>query len=141
MDNIYLLDSSIWIQVLRFNPAATIQNRVDRLLKENAVAIMPIVKVELLGGAKNNATFERLNKRLDSLICLDIGPKLWDETCRLAYNLRRSGITVPYIDTIIAATAIHHDTILLHLDKHFDMIASNSSLKAENCSDNLPPGH
>lgn len=134
MNNIYLLDSSVWIQVLRLNPVVSIQNRVDRLLKENAVAIMPIVKVELLGGTKNDEAFERLNKRLDSLIWLDMDSKLWDETYRLAYNLKRSGITVPHIDTMIAATAIHHNTILLHLDKHFDMIASNSLLKAENYS-------
>lgn len=134
MTDIYLLDTSVWIPVLRINSLESIRKRVDQLLKENSVAIMPIVKVELLGGTKNEIEFERLNKRLSSLLFLDMNNEVWNKASKLAYDLKRNGITVPYIDIMIAATAIHHNTTLLHLDKNFDMIASKSSLKLESYS-------
>ncbi len=134
MSDIYLLDTSAWVPVLRINPLESLRKRVDQLLKENSVAIMPIVKVELLGGTKNEIEFERLNKRLNSLLSLDMNNEVWNKASKLAYDLKRNGITVPYIDIMIAATAIHHNTTLLHLDKHFDMIALKSSLKLESYS-------
>lgn len=134
MSDIYLLDTSAWVPVLRINPLESLRKRVDQLLKENSVAIMPIVKVELLGGTKNEIEFERLNKRLSSLLSLDMNNEVWNKASKLAYDLKRNGITVPHIDIMIAATAIHYNTTLLHLDKHFDMIALKSSLKLESYS-------
>ena len=134
MSDIFLLDTSAWIPVLRINPLESLRKKVDQLLKENSVAIMPIVKVELLGGTKNEIEFERLNERLSSLLSLDMNNEVWNKASKLAYDLKRNGITVPYIDIMIAATAIHHNTTLLHLDKHFDMIASKSPLKLESFS-------
>lgn len=134
MIDIFLLDTSAWVPVLRINPLESLRKRVDQLLKENSAAIMPIVKVELLGGTKNEIEFERLNKRLNSLIYLDMNNEVWNKASKLAYDLKRNGITVPYIDIMIAATAIHHNATLLHLDKHFDIIASKSPLKLESYS-------
>lgn len=72
MNELFLLDTSAWIMVLRKNSLEELKNRVDHLLRENAVAVIPIVKVELLGGVKNDAEFERLGRRLDSLVCLNM---------------------------------------------------------------------
>ena len=129
---LFLIDTSVWITVLKKNPPEVMKERIEHLLLENVVAITPIIKVELLGGCKNELEFQRLQKRLDSLILLDINPHIWAETASLAFDLRRKGVTVPYTDTLIAAVAVHHKAVLLHLDKHYDIIASQTALKAEN---------
>jgi len=129
---LFLLDTSVWIAALKKEPQPNIREKVEHLLRENLVAIPPIVKVELLGGTRSETEFERLRKRLNSLVDLDIDSKLWNKTARLAYDLRRKGVTVPYTDILIAATAINYSAILLHMDRHFDIIAEKSSLKAEN---------
>jgi hypothetical protein len=59
---------SAWIMALKKNPLEAVKKRVDHLLRENVVAVLPIVKVELLGGTKSKKEFEQLGKRLDSLI-------------------------------------------------------------------------
>jgi hypothetical protein len=56
----------------------------------------------------------------------------WDESASLAFKLRRTGMTVPYIDIIIAAAAILHGLLLIHADRHFDLIAGKVTLKTEN---------
>lgn len=127
----FLLDTSAWILALRKNPLESFKERLENLLKENAVTVTPIVKVELLGGTKSKKEFERLKMRLDSLEQLVMNEDVWDRASRLAYELRRKGITVPYTDTMIAATAIHYETPLIHSDKHFDIIASKSPLRVE----------
>ncbi|NJO98787.1 MAG: PIN domain nuclease [Hyellaceae cyanobacterium CSU_1_1] len=45
------------------------------------------------------------------------------------YNLRRQGITVRNtIDCCIAASAIEHNLLLLHIDRDFEAIAQETSL-------------
>ena len=128
---LFLPDTSIWIPVLRKNPVESLKERIKHLLQENVVAVMPIISVELLGGAKNEMDFERLKKRLDSLILFTMNTEVWNDASRLGFDLRRNGITVPYTDIIIAATAIHYNATLIHIDRHFNMIASKSLLKVE----------
>lgn len=131
MNELFLLDTSAWIMVLRKNPLEELKNRVDHLLRENAVAVIPIVKVELLGGVKSEAEFEKLGRRLDSLVCLDLDDNVWDKASRMAFEFRKGGLTLPYTDTIIAAAAVSHNATLLHIDKHFDLIAKKGNIKVE----------
>jgi predicted nucleic acid-binding protein len=130
-NDLFLLDTSAWIMVLKKNPLEVLKNRVDHLLLINAVAVIPLVKVELLGGTKNDTEFEKLGRRLDSLICCEINEEVWTKAARMAYNLRRTGLTVPYTDIIIAAAAIAYHATLIHIDKHFDMIAGVEELNTE----------
>ncbi|MDT8318707.1 MAG: PIN domain nuclease [bacterium] len=128
---LFLIDTSVWITVLKKNPPDIMRDRIEHLLLENVVAITPVIKVELLGGTRNELEFQRLQKRLESLILFDINAELWDKTARLAYDLRRKGVTIPHTDTIIASVALQYNATLLHLDKHYDIIAGQTSLKAE----------
>lgn len=36
-----------------------------------------------------------------------------------AVDLRRAAQHLSYVDALIAATAAHHDTVLIHRDPHF----------------------
>lgn len=129
--NLFLVDTSIWLYALRkeFNPE--IKDRLELLLKENWVLIAGIIKLEILGGTKSEIEFKRLKKRLDSLQECKTDIPLWEKAYDLAFQLRRKGVTIPYTDILIAATAMQHEATLLHVDAHFDLVAQYSDLKVE----------
>jgi len=126
-----IIDTSVWLFALKkdFNPE--IKKFVEKLLLNEDVAINGIIKLELLGGARSQKEYTRLKSRLDSLHFIDSDKKLWDESCRLAFSLKRKGISVPYTDIVIAASSILADTLLIHADRHFDLIKKYTKLKAE----------
>ena len=127
-----LVDTSAWILALKNSPVARARSVIDDLLAGGKIAIIPVIRLELLGGTKSTAEFQRLDSRLGALHQLPLAQAEWDESASLAFKLRRTGMTVPYTDIIIAAAAILHGIPLVHADRHFDLIASEVTLKAEN---------
>ena len=65
---------------------------------------------------------------MDSVEC---DAALWEESTKLAFNLRCKGITVPYTDILIASCALKIGATLVHADAHFDLIHKHSKLKVE----------
>jgi len=126
-----LVDTSAWILVLKRSPDAAVKATIESLLNENRVAIIPIISLELLGGVKSREEFHRLKSRLDVLHWIPLEERKWGEAARIAFELRRKGITIPYIDIIIGTAALLHNLILLHADKHFDMMTEEIPLKVE----------
>ena len=126
--NRVLIDTSAWIEAFSRKGRDKIKKVVDELIKDNRLAICDLIKVELLQGVKSEDAFEELRLELETLYDLIMDKKTWDEAARLAYSLRRKGKTVPLIDVLIASMAIRHALPLLHQDRHFDTIASISSL-------------
>lgn len=128
----FLVDTSAWLFALRKDANLEIKARLDTLLREDAVAITGIIKLELLGGTRTREEFRRLKSRLDALKYVPMEePLLWDLTYEMAFNLRRKGLTIPYTDILIASAAIKEDVILLHADIHFDQVARHSKLRVE----------
>jgi len=127
----FLIDTSVWIFALKKNFHPFIKERVDRILSESDVGINGIIELELLGGAKTEKEYIRLKSSLDALYYIEADRTLWDLSSRLAFDLKRNGVNIPYTDIFIAASAIHENGILLHADSHFNTIAKYSSLKAE----------
>ena len=72
-----------------------------------------------------------MKSRLDSFHFIDSDKKLWDESCRLAFSLKRKGISVPYTDIVIAASSILTNALLIHADRHFDLIKKHTRLKVK----------
>jgi len=127
-----LVDTSAWILALKPGPSDRVRGVIDGLLAGGRIAIIPIIRLELLGGARSQAEFQRLDRRLGALHQLALAKAEWDESAALAFSLRRAGLTVPYTDVIIAAAAILHGMTLIHADRHFDLIAGEVTLKTEN---------
>lgn len=128
----FLVDTSAWLFALRKDANLEIKARLDTLLREDAVAITGIIKLELLGGTRTREELRRLKSRLDALKYVPMEePLLWDLTYEMAFNLRRKGLTIPYTDILIASAAIKEDVILLHADIHFDQVARHSKLRVE----------
>ncbi|MHB0976381.1 MAG: type II toxin-antitoxin system VapC family toxin [Candidatus Aquicultorales bacterium] len=126
-----IIDTSVWILALRRDADETVKARVSEVLALDQAATVPIIKLELLGGTKTTTEFERLKSRLDGLPLIN-QPGEWEFAERLAFNLRREGLTVPCTDVLIATAAILTDSVVLHVDRHFDQIASKTNLRVEN---------
>ena len=126
-----LIDTSVWLHALRkqFHPA--VKERIYSILAESEVAIIGIIKLELLGGAKTEQEYKRIKSRLDALYFIESSEDLWDFSSLLAFKLRRKGITIPYTDIFIAASAVSAHAILVHADSHFEIIAHHTELKTE----------
>ena len=127
-----LVDTSAWILALKKDPFARARSVIDGLLAGGRIVIIPVIRLELLGGTKSQVEFQRLDRRISALHQLPLAQAEWDESAGLSFKLRRTGMTVPYIDVIIAAVAILHGLPLIHADRHFDLIANEVTLKAEN---------
>ena len=52
-NNLFLVDTSAWILALRKDFLTDVKDRIEYLLKENAIITSGMVKLELLGGTKD----------------------------------------------------------------------------------------
>lgn len=135
LNNLFLVDTSVWLFALRKDFIPTIRDRIDFLLRENAVITAGMVKLELLGGTRNESEFNRLKTRLDALETVESDDSLWEGAYRIAFDLRRKGLTLPYTDILIAACARKSGSAIVHADSHFDLIADHIGLKVESYVD------
>ena len=93
------------------------------LLAENRVAISPMIRLELLGGTNSTGEFDRLKSRLSALHEIPADEANWELATRLSFDLRQKGKAIPYTDVLIAAAAMVGGCLLLHADRHVDLIA------------------
>jgi predicted nucleic acid-binding protein len=135
---LYLIDSSVWIRILRRSPPPALAARIDQLLRSGRVATNEFIAVEVVGGARNSADFEEYSELFASLNQCPIDSETWVLATRLAFDLRRAGATTRAPDVIIAASSIRHDAILVHADSGFDSIAIHSQLLVESYAAPVP---
>jgi hypothetical protein len=128
INNLVLIDTSVWILALRRSPSPVVKDEVEHLLAENRVAIAPMVRLELLGGTKSSSEFNRLKSRLDALHQIPTNEADWELAAQLSFKLRQRGKVIPYTDILIGAAAIVTGCLLLHADRHFDVMAEDTDL-------------
>lgn len=129
---LYLLDTSVWIHALVRRRALTnLQRRVAELLRAAQVATIALVRLELLRGARDTAAYTRIERLLEPLRWLPLDDAVYDSAAQLGFRLRRSGVTVPIVDLVVAATAIRYGVIVVHLDTDYELIAKHSPLRTE----------
>lgn len=127
-DNLVLVDTSVWILALRKSPSPLVKDQVEHLLAENRVAIAPMIRLELLGGTKSLSEFNRLKSRLDALHQIPTNEANWELATQLAFKLRQQGKVIPCTDILIGSAAILAGCLLLHADRHFDLMAEDTKL-------------
>lgn len=124
-----LIDTSVWIEVLRKEPPQALADGVRRAILERRVATTGMVMLELLSGTRTERDYRELSQDLRALHYLST-EEAWPEAWQLSFRLRRHGVTVPSADVLIAAVAVAHLCLLLHADEHFTTIARHSALQA-----------
>jgi len=126
-----LIDTSAWLFALRKDFHPIVKERIEQLLVESDVAICGMIALELLGGTRSEKEYLRLKSRLDALYYVEADKVLWDLSSKLAFDLKRKGISIPYADIVIAASALRERAILVHADSHFDSISNYTDLRVE----------
>jgi predicted nucleic acid-binding protein len=126
-----LIDTSAWLFALKKDFHPVIKERIEQLLVESDVAICGMIALELLGGTRTEKEYLRLKSRLDALYYVETDKVLWDLSSKLAFDLKRKGISIPYADIVIAASALKERVILVHADSHFDSISNYTDLRVE----------
>lgn len=95
------------------------------------INIFGMVRLEIMGGVKTKKELNSLNNYLGALEEIPADTQLWEDAGRLAFDLRRKGLTIPYTDILIASAAIRSKSVLLHADSHFDIIGQETELQVE----------
>jgi len=130
-NNLVLIDTSVWILALRKSPSPVVKDEVEHLLAENRVAIAPLIGLELLSGTKSVNDFNRLKSRLDALHQIPANEANWELATQLSFRVRQQGKVIPYTDILIGAAAIITGCLLLHADRHFDLMAEDTDLNVK----------
>ena len=120
----YLVDSDWLIDAFTGIPAA-----VDLLaqLRDDGLAVSIISYGELFEGAigapDSAAELARFRRFLARLTLMALDDAIMERFARIRADLRRQGQLIPDLDLLIAATAIHHELILLTRNvRHFARI-------------------
>ena len=128
-NSLVLIDTSVWVLFLRKSPPEVIKEEVAKLLAEDSVVISPMIRLELLGGTKSFDEFNRLKSRLDALRQIPADEANWQTAAELSFKLRQRAKIIPYTDILIGSAAILSDVLLLHADRHFDLMAEDADLR------------
>ena len=118
-----LVDTSAWIDALRFDGDLTVRANVRTVLAQGSAHFCDMVLLELWNGARGESEVAFLGKLERDIECVPTTPEVWSAAREMARACRNSGVTVPPTDLLIAACAESHGLSLLHHDTHFDLIA------------------
>jgi len=126
-----LVDTSVWIEVLRDKTGKTVRAFRERIGIENCV-FCRFTQLELLQGSKDEMEWKRLDDYLSTQFYLEATEETWREAARIYFELRRKGITLSSpVDCCIAQIAIESKILLLHRDEDFERIARIRPLAIE----------
>jgi predicted nucleic acid-binding protein len=123
-----LVDSSAWIECLRRNGDLRVKLAIEGLLEAYEAQWCAPVRLEVLGGARSGER-QRLGEHFSVIPYRPCREDDWDRAVALAWQLRENGLTVPWLDVLIAAIAIHDGVRLYATDAHFLEIAKHTGLQ------------
>jgi len=130
-NDVFLIDTSAWLLALRKDFIPEVKELIDRLLRDGVVITTGIIKLEIIGSAGTQDEFQRLKSRFNALDDIRTDDSIWQKACELGFELRRKGIKVPHTDILIAACALQSESVIVHADTHFDLMARHAGIKVE----------
>ena len=128
MDKV-IIDTSAWIESFRPKGNKNLGNVVKELVLNGRVLMPGIIRTELLRGAKSIKEYNHLTDVLKGLRYIPVADDFWERLGKFSYSVVRKGIMVPLVDTYIALLCIEQKALILHRDKHFEMIAGKFPLR------------
>jgi predicted nucleic acid-binding protein len=119
-DRIYLFDTSIW----EYTDHPLIAADWQTAGQKDQLAVSPIVALEIVYTARNQADFEALETQLDALRQAPLSPAIMREAKRALHDLSgTANHRIPFQDALIAATAAQKNMTVLHYDGHYDLLS------------------
>lgn len=126
MDNLVLIDTSVWIEYFRKkNP---VFNQINELAENQQLASLKLIMAELIQGARSQSEIEVINELAEVATILSEPSDAWQKAGKLSFDLRRAGKTVGLADCYIAIVAQAHGSPLYSFDKHFEMISGSINI-------------
>ncbi len=125
----FLVDTSIWIEVFRKPSRVNLTDLVDF---DEVVTCLPVVQ-ETLQGFRDEAAFRTAREAMLALPIVEapLRFEVVNDAVALYRSGRRSGLTIrSSVDCLIAACALRHNLTVLHHDRDFDLLARISPLEA-----------
>jgi len=117
-----IVDTSVWIEVLRDRTGEVVQS-FRRKISGEVYVLTRFAQLELLQGARDEYEWQRLENYLSTQFYIEAIGETWGEAARIYYELRKTGITINSpIDCCIAQIAIENHAFLLHKDQDFERI-------------------
>jgi len=122
-----LVDSSAWIEALRRNGDLRVKLAIDCLLDAYEAQWCTPIRLEVLGGARKEER-TRLGHWFSVIPYRSVREEDWERAIALAWRLRDGGLTVPWLDVLIAAVALHDQVRVYAVDSHFKEISKRTGL-------------
>ena len=117
-----LVDTSAWIAAFRGECSAEMQEYIKRSIIDQRIVTCNIIILELLQGCTTKNERHNLQEELEAHRILPLTEAVWSLAYKMGFDLRRKGLTIPTVDSIIAALAMNSDCLLLHHDRHFSLM-------------------
>ncbi len=136
-----LVDSSAWVEYQR-STGSPADLRLTRAIEaEEPLAIVGLILLEILAGARDERHERELNRLLSRCSLLALEEPSDHETAAALYRTCcREGFAIRGLpDCLIAAVAIRSNSLLLHCDRDFDVVAAHSALETVELSASGPP--
>ena len=127
---LYLADTSAW---WRSRANESIALRWARLLARRDLAVCAPLQLELLYSARGSADYSVLREELEGLVTLHATPDAEAVALSTQQALAAKGQHrgPKPVDLLIAAIAKVHGAVLIHYDRHFDLIVRITRQRAE----------
>jgi predicted nucleic acid-binding protein len=122
-----LVDSSAWIEALRRHGDLRVKLAVEGLLDAYEAQWCTPIRLEVLGGARKEER-TRLGHWFSVIPYRPVREEDWERAIALAWRLRDGGLTVPWLDVLIAAVALHDQVRVYAVDTHFREISKRTGL-------------
>ncbi len=118
----FLIDTSVWIDVLR-DRTGKVRQSLESLLKGESIFLSCFTQMELLQGCRDEREWKLLETYLQDQDYVEQTNNTWIGAARIYYELKRKGITVrSSIDCCIAQLSIEYQLTLVHNDRDFETI-------------------
>jgi predicted nucleic acid-binding protein len=125
-----LVDTSVWIEVLRRGSKIRLDDVVDF---DDVVTCLPVIQ-EVLQGIQDERGYARARDAMYALPIVDspMPPAVFNRAADLYRAGRRAGVTIRSgVDCLIAASALRHELDVLHADRDYDAIARIAPLRVK----------
>jgi predicted nucleic acid-binding protein len=118
---VVIIDSSVWIPALEVKGSEE-SAAVARLVSAGEAAIVGVVLVEVLRGARTQPRLDELHDQLLAANFIEDTEADWYRAAQISLALKERGQTIPLPDAIIAAQALAGDHDLFSYDEHFQRV-------------------
>jgi predicted nucleic acid-binding protein len=123
-----IVETSLWVDHFRASTPRAVKDQVLPIINQRNICVVEPVLFELMVNVPRRDR-RRLENYFALVPILPAHATLWRDAILLGQKCIDAGLTLPSMDLLIAAAAIHHDAEVVTFDAHFADIAKLSPLR------------